>query len=220
MDKPVFEKYEYIQSISNIPERYRSATVKDINTSYEPFCTVNNICNNTTEYFIKNRVNIFIRGYQVGNGKTHLATILMNHFIMGMAQNISNVDDITIPPALFVDYAWYIDNVRQKYKENYVRNYVIENVFDTKLLLLDGVDGGKPSEYAGEQMDILINYRYNKMLPTIITSMMDAKEPAESKVLGVNALSRILDNSIVIEFIGCLWRKSLLSINDLEECMF
>jgi len=221
MDKSVFEKYKHLQSISNIPERYRSATVKNIDTSYEPFCTVNSICNNTAEYFIKNHINIFIRGWQVGIGKTHLATVLMNHFIMETAQTIGDVGDITVPPALFVDYAWYIDNVRQKYKEDYVRNNVIESVFDTKLLLLDGIGTGKPSDYAKEQIDILVNYRYNKMLPIIITSMMDVRDPAESKVLEVSALSRILDNSIVIEFIGESWRKPMLHINDwAEECIF
>lgn len=68
------------------------------------------------------------------------------------------------------------------------------------LLILDDMHQEKGSEWAREQLFILINTRYNNGLPTIVTSQFPMEDIADR--YGAQIASRLIETSQVVEFTG------------------
>jgi len=194
-----YDRWKALYLTSNIPEKYSLLTIKDFNASEKLTDFVKEVIDNIDEYFYQNPKNIIFYSDTVGTGKTYTSVTILNHYIMNTMKRIGNkCFNPDVVPALFMDFAWYVDKIRHKFDVDYY-DETIENMFDTKLLLLDDVGAGKMSDYAREQVSILINHRYNKKLPTIVTSNFSLDELASRAMLGERPITRLRENAYVVE---------------------
>jgi DNA replication protein DnaC len=147
-------------------------------------------------------VSLCYLGKVTGTGKTHCAATVANQYLISvMRRRIDNKEDLfqDSPLVYFVDYAWWVDMLRDRYSDSY-DDEAIKNAFDVPLLVLDDLGSGKMSDYAREQTNILINHRYSNNLSTIITSNLSLDEMAEPTLLGRRVVSRISDSAEIVEF--------------------
>lgn len=94
-----------------------------------------------------------------GSGKTHLAAAIANHF--------AELGD----PPLFIMVPDLLDHLRAAFSPNSSISY--DRRFDevrlAPLLVLDDMGSQSATPWAREKLYQLLNYRYNRELPTIIT---------------------------------------------------
>ncbi|MFZ5915760.1 MAG: ATP-binding protein [Chloroflexota bacterium] len=99
-----------------------------------------------------------------GNGKTHLAAAAANHLI---AQG---------QPVLLVNVPEFLDWLRESYsrssfddtEETFSRRFSL--VRDAPVLILDDLGAESDTPWANEKLYILLNYRQEMRLPTMMTS--------------------------------------------------
>jgi len=99
-----------------------------------------------------------------GNGKTHLAAAAANHLIARGR------------PVLFVNVPEFLDWLRESYsrpsfddtEETFSRRF--ELVRNAPVLILDDLGAESDTPWANEKLYILLNYRLEMRLPTMITS--------------------------------------------------
>jgi DNA replication protein DnaC len=99
-----------------------------------------------------------------GNGKTHLAAAAANYLIARDR------------PVLFVNVPEFLDWLRESYsrpsfddtEETFSRRF--ELVRDAPVLVLDDLGAESDTPWANEKLYILLNYRLEMRLPTMITS--------------------------------------------------
>ena len=99
-----------------------------------------------------------------GNGKTHLAAAAANHLIARGR------------PVLFVNVPEFLDWLRESYSrpsfdegaESFTHRF--ELVRDAPVLILDDLGAESGTAWANEKLYILLNYRLEMSLPTMITS--------------------------------------------------
>jgi DNA replication protein DnaC len=156
---------------------------------------------------------LFLFSDTVGNGKTHVAVMILNHYIVEKIRMLGcKCFDLDYPLVMYVDYAYLIDTLRYE-RDDYSTESFIDDIMNTNLLLLDDIGSGKMSDYAREQTNIIINYRYNKKLPIIATSNLSIEELSKDSMVGKRAMSRMTDNSLVVPFNCSSLRRPIEAIN-------
>jgi DNA replication protein DnaC len=135
--------------------------------------------------------NFFIYGDGVGTGKTYMACVILNHFIYKTCQ--TERFDYENPLALFCDYSELMDNLR--YSNDEVIQIEFERIKRVPLLLLDDLGAGTVSDFVREQTFLIVNYRYNHKLSTMITSNFQLEQLRE--LLGERIMSRLSRDSNV-----------------------
>ena len=115
-----------------------------------------------------------------GCGKTHLAAaILYRCAELGVA-------------GMFVVVPELLARIRKSYRTGDGKaEEVIDAAKNAKLLILDDLGAEKASEWVKEQLYMLINYRYEHMLPIVITTNNSGAEL--DKELGRRTLSRLVE---------------------------
>lgn len=103
----------------------------------------------------------------VGTGKTHLAVSVLK---TALAKGI---------PATFVSVPRLLEEVRRSYDDREADQRLAEKVRETRLVVLDDLGAEKPTGWTWEQMYLLINERYEQMLPTIVTTNCGPAELAK-----------------------------------------
>ncbi len=95
-----------------------------------------------------------------GCGKTHLAAAIVNYRYQ------------TKQPALFIVVPDFLDHLRYTFNPESKISYdqLFEGVKKTPLLVLDDFGKQTTTPWAQEKLYQVINYRYNAMLPTVITT--------------------------------------------------
>ncbi len=103
---------------------------------------------------------VLFGGY--GCGKTHLAAAIANACIAAGT------------PALFVVVPDLLDYLRAAYSPASEMSYDkrLDQVQNTPLLILDDLGTHNATEWAGEKLYQILNYRYYAHLPTVMTSIM------------------------------------------------
>lgn len=125
-----------------------------------------------------------------GIGKTHLAAAIANR-LMGKMELLY----ISCPDLLL--------ELREAFQGKRVENKL--NIAKSiPLLFLDDIGAEKPSEWVQETLFVLLNYRYEHQLPTILTTNFSLKEL--SIRLGDRIVSRISQMCRCIKFEGIDWR--------------
>jgi len=115
---------------------------------------------------------LYIYG-DTGAGKTVLSANLLldvkKHLWLNFQQKTCSFKSV---PAL-------LDQLKQSYSDNseITEWEVMEELRTTWLLVLDDLGvSGKPSDWLIEKLYLLINFRYENLLPTVITSNLDLNE--------------------------------------------
>ncbi len=102
-------------------------------------------------------------------GKTHLAAAIVNY-----RYQIKK-------PALFIVVPDFLDHLRSTFSPESKISYdqFFESVKSTPLLVLDDFGKQTTTPWAQEKLYQVINYRYNALLPTVITTNCSPDEPGE-----------------------------------------
>ena len=176
------KKYNYLTervSQSIIRPMYKKMDLKSFNGSLQPKAY------NKTASYIKNLSRNIKEGHglvyygPIGTGKTHLAAAIVNEAIKKYYFCIVQ----SVPEIFF--------NIRQ-------RNFQSVNaLIDCDLLVLDDFGRERATDFVKETLFTVINARYEKLLPIIITTNMG---PKTLKVnLGDAVISRIYQMCDIIE---------------------
>ena len=120
-----------------------------------------------------------------GSGKTHLAAAVANRCIEGgHAVYFVHVPDL-------------MDHLRSSFSPQSEVSYsdLFEQVRNTPLLILDGLEGRSASPWAEEKLQQIINHRYNALLPTVVTtaSELNALDPYIRSRLEAGDVSRVFE---------------------------
>jgi len=99
---------------------------------------------------------------EVGCGKTHLAAAIANY----QAQAENGL------PAIFAVVPDLLDHLRATFhpKSSVTYDERFEALCEVPLLILDDLGTQNATEWAGEKLYQICNYRYNHQLPTVITT--------------------------------------------------
>ena len=108
---------------------------------------------------------LFLYGTK-GTGKTHLAAA------------IGNARIARGEPAIFMVVPDLLDHLRATFSPNSDTTYdeLFESLRNTALLILDDLGTHTATPWAREKLYQLINHRYNRRLPTVITMNMESEE--------------------------------------------
>lgn len=146
-------------SSAKIPKRYMGKSLDNFDQTWQPkaFKVAEGYLRGWNSLAHAGRGLIFVGG--VGTGKTHLAFAilleLLNRGIRGMAATVPDL----------------MDDLRPKHGETSDRQMKqIETLKTIDLLLLDDLGAQRNTEWVTERLFIILNARYNNMLPTVITS--------------------------------------------------
>lgn len=101
-----------------------------------------------------------------GTGKTHLAAAIGNERL-ALGQ-----------PAIFMVVPDLLDHLRASFSPTSEVTYddLFESLRNTPLLILDDIGTQTSSPWAREKLYQLINHRYNRLLPTVITMNVESEE--------------------------------------------
>jgi len=133
----------------------------------------------------------------VGTGKTHLAIGVLKAIIK---KGI---------PGIYVTVPELLDDIRQSYRENNGKSgKLLELIKTTPVLLLDDLGTEKISDWVQETLFVIINARYDNMLPTIVTTNCSPDELEQR--IGERAVSRLIEMCQGVLLAGDDWRKRKL----------
>lgn len=146
-------------SSARIPKRYIGKSLGNFDRSWQPkaFGLAEGYLRDWRDMAYAGKGLIFVGG--VGTGKTHLAfAILLDLLACGVKGMAATVPDL-------------MDDLRPKHGETSDRQMKqIETLKTIDLLLLDDLGAQRNTEWVTERLFIILNARYNNMLPTVITS--------------------------------------------------
>lgn len=125
----------------------------------------------------------------VGTGKTHLAVAILNNLL---------VQKEIVPT--FVNTPEFIADLRQEQFEPGGTGHMISRAKECPLICFDDLAKEKMTEWVREQYYRIINHRYTKQLPVIITTNCSMDELGEK--LGDATASRLTAMCEVIEIKG------------------
>lgn len=143
-------------------------------------------------------INILITGTECGTGKTYNAAVIFNHYIY---KTCLTRFDYERPVAIFVEYAQLMNDLRN-FDDNEEAQELFETIKSVPLLLIDDIGAGILSRFTREQTYLLLNYRFNNRLSTIVTSNFSPVVLKSEEYLGARNVSRLSRNSLWIELNG------------------
>lgn len=121
----------------------------------------------------------------VGTGKTHLAAAIAHYAIeRGVITKFGNVTDI-------------FQSLRDAFTTD---EDILSEVKSVPLLVLDDLGKEKHSEWSTETIYSIVNYRYEHMLPTVITTNMTVEELQDR--VGSATMSRLMEMCRYVEMNG------------------
>lgn len=166
-----------------IPKRFENANWEDVPKKIKDILT--NI--------LQTRRGIYIWG-QAGTGKTHIIYAINKHYLLNNAKPkiISNVYNV---PSLLKSIKDDFD--RKPADKDNLLDRIIEN---RDLLILDDLGSEKMSEWVEEVFYLLINKKYEEMIPIIFTSNYSIDELSDR--ISDRIVSRIIGSCDVIELSG------------------
>jgi DNA replication protein DnaC len=136
------------------------------------------------------RKGIYVHG-AVGTGKTHMA-----YALCGAAGEVLGVK------TMFRNTSELLRAIRLDFDRNGAdKERAEEAIMEFKgLLFLDDLGAEKMTEWVSETFYLILNRRYNEMLPTIITSNLPIADLSER--IGDRTVSRIVEMCDVVELGG------------------
>lgn len=185
-------------SLAVIPPEYLGADRYRCNVDNENIDLVKKLdpyLKNILEEVDNGRNFVFV-GEMTGMGKTYMASAVLNNYIYKACQTTRF--DYEHPIALFVDYVELMDTLRYSEDDDVYFN-TIKNV---PLLLLDDMGAGTMSDFVREQTFLIINYRHNHRLSTVVTSNVPLERWASDNMFGKRITSRILKDPVLLEVKG------------------
>lgn len=163
----------------SVPRRYRSARFTVDNAPAEP------LAHWMDEYTAEeNGSNLVILG-QTGTGKSWSVWAALRDLALRGAIGVANPRTSTgwSDCAVVVSHGVMLDGLRPDGR------FSVDDLADTRLLVIEDIGSVKTTEWAAERVAMIIDYRWEQVLPTWVTSNLTAKDLTET--LGERTFGRI-----------------------------
>lgn len=169
---PIRDILEIHQKDANIPARYKEVSLSS-NISFR--VNLKGFSDDLLNFVDERGDNLLISGASL-SGKTMLGCAILNQYIIKKMRKLKGKTLVyEYPLALYQDFSVLCDLLRYDKKEEQVTE-LMNNVMNTPLLLLDGIDLVNVSQFVTEQANMLLNYRFNNKLSTILISTESFKD--------------------------------------------
>lgn len=148
---------------SNLGARFMNRTFANFDRRKDP--SAFNACSAYAErdgLFGDRRNSLLILG-GYGSGKTHLAAAIANNLV-----------DKGIP-VLFSTFSEHLEHIREEFDKDGQRKY-LSMMKNTAMLVIDDIGKEKQTEWTQQILFDVINYRYEHLLPFVITTNMNEEE--------------------------------------------
>lgn len=172
-----------------LPEKYRFITFDDIEINiYSNNADVERVVQRFKDITHKQmQRGLYIQG-AVGRGKTFIAAAIFNKFVGKCDVRFITANEL-------------IKNIIDGFNSG--NNYDIDKYKEADVLILDDIGTEKITEFAESIFFNLLNHRYNKKLPTIITSNFSIDElPSKYIYSGARIKSRLSEMCTVLSLIA------------------
>lgn len=176
----------------NVPLRYKDASMNDVSKDIqEKIATMK-----------ETRRGIYIHG-PVGTGKTHVAYAIAKE-IFKTVQKDEEGDVLAEGVSLgtFVNASELFAEMRRDMDKDFAnKTEPLQALMETRrVIIIDDIGAEKPSEWVSEQFYLLLNHRYNEVLPVIFTSNLSPAQLEER--LGDRTVSRIVGMCDIVKLSG------------------
>lgn len=157
------EEAERLSDEANLGERFKGRTFASFEArrDKEAFDACSKYANDPRLMERKHNGLLLYGNY--GSGKTHLAAAVSNALIHKGT------------PVLFGTFITHLENIRQEFDNAGQRAY-LSKMKVTPVLVIDDLGKEKKSEWTRQVLFDVINYRYEHLLPTIITTNLASNE--------------------------------------------
>lgn len=155
-----------IKERSNLGARFMNRTFANFDKRKDP--QAYDACRsyaNAEELFSKKKNSLIIFG-DVGTGKTHLSASIANDFA---EKGI---------PTLFGTYIEHLEHIKSEFNSAGANEYLTD-MKTMMVLVIDDLGKEKKTEWSQQVLFDVINYRYEHLLPVIITTNFGADELAQ-----------------------------------------
>lgn len=137
---------------------------------------------------------LFLMG-GTGTGKTHLATAITKE---------AGKKSISFG---FVGTVALLDEIRKGYENKEVYDLAARTM-EKQLLVIDDLGAERAKDWASERLYKLINYRYENMMPTIVTTNCTIEELEDRYgYSGRRMVDRIMEMCTAVKIGGPSWRR-------------
>lgn len=137
--------------------------------------------------------NLFLAG-TVGSGKTGIAVAALRELVITHRRNVRHGS-----------VAGLLEGMRPKSAGDAPGTVGLDDLQRVHVLLLDDLGVEKASEWQAERLYLIVNDRYERQLPTIMTTNMNRKD-LEARV-GERIMSRLMEDVQVVQMGGDDLRK-------------
>ncbi|WP_022847494.1 MULTISPECIES: ATP-binding protein [unclassified Desulfurobacterium] len=134
-----------------------------------------------------------------GVGKTHLAVALLKNILIYKGLR-----------GKFVDFRNLLIDIKTTFDTKESSQELLHRVMEAPLLILDDVGAERTTDWAKDILSTIINYRYTKNLPTIITTNLSFNSPLDdsfSSRFDKRTESRIYEMCKLVRVEGNDYRK-------------
>jgi DNA replication protein DnaC len=155
------------------------------------------------EYAAGARRNLWLVGPN-GRGKSGLAWSIVRELVEQSVRRFFELDDELrgaepAAPALFVIWRDLLADYRASFSSD-AEFPLIERVRTVRVLALDELGGERPTEFAREQLATLVEHRYQRELPTIVTTNYSRGELAarlghDDPIVGRRIVDRLAESA-------------------------
>jgi DNA replication protein DnaC len=170
-EKKCKEKISKMINYSNLGERFRNrtfSTFKIKNFNIEAYKEAKKYADKFSDYMMVGR-GIFFSG-NTGTGKTHLAAAICLELVKHDYQPV------------FGTLIALLDKIRFTYNEEYINHSeerILDQYVNCDLLVIDDLGKERATEWAIEKLYYIVNARYEKNLPIVITSNYEIRKLIE-----------------------------------------
>lgn len=153
-------KAQRLKERSNLGARFLNRTFGNFEVKRDPNAFQKCKAYSEREMLFSDKRNGLLILGGIGSGKTHLAAAVSNAFT-----------DRGIP-VLFGTFSDHLEHIREEFDKGGEKKY-LSMMKNTPILVLDDVGKEKRTEWSQQILFDTINYRYEHMLPVIITTNFD-----------------------------------------------
>jgi DNA replication protein DnaC len=165
--------------IKQTPPRYKKASYDDVPKNIK----------DKFEKIGETMKGLYIHG-SVGTGKTHIAYALYKE----APEKIKDFPkELKLKIPMFLNVSELLREIKLDYgRDDKDKKFIEEEVMDFKgILFLDDIGSEKITDWVEEMFYLIINKRYNEMLPIIFTSNLSIQELADK--VGDRIASRVVE---------------------------
>ena len=157
------EKAQRLKERSNLGARFMNRTFANFDKRRDPqaFSSCSAYAERDGLFHDRRNSLLIFGGY--GSGKTHLAASIANNLV-----------DKGIP-CLFGTFSEHLEHIREEFDKDGHRQY-LATMKSTAMLVLDDLGKEKKTEWTDQILFDVINYRYEHLLPFVITTNLDENE--------------------------------------------